>query len=75
MPELYFFSLVCFEINKEHAVVQSTSWIGKDCGSNARTTKISAICSRWSYGIFSPLCNHRSNHLPLKIKKLCWNRA
>ena len=69
MPELYFFSKVCFEIKKEHTIVQSFKWIGKDCRSNARIAKISAICSHWFYGLFSPLCDHCSNRLPLEIKK------
>lgn len=75
MPELYFFSKVCFEIKKEHTIVQSFKWIGKDCRSNARIITTSPACFNWSHWICNSLYDYRCNHLSFKLKKSCCSRT
>ena len=75
MPKLYFFSLVCFEFYKEHTIVQSIKWIGKDCGSHAWAIATRTICNYYPTWICNFLHDCSSNLLPFKLKKPCWNRT
>lgn len=75
MPELYFFSVVCSEFNKEHIVVQSAKRIGKDCRSNAWTITISSDFNCYLNWIYSSVYDDCYNLLPFKLKKPCWNRT
>ena len=75
MPELCFFGVVCSEFNKEHVIVQSIKWIGKDCRSNAWTITISSDFNRNLNWLYCSMHDNCYNLLPFKLKKPCWNRT
>lgn len=68
MPKLYFFSLVCFELYKEHTVVQSTKWIGKGCPSDARIVPTCSDCNCDLNGLCNTVHGNCRNFCLFKLK-------
>ena len=75
MPELCFFGVVCSEFNKEHVVVQSTKWIGKDCRGNAWIIAIGSDIDCNPNWLYCSMHDNCCNLLSSKLKKPCWNRT